>query len=237
MNSDRGILKKAFVDTLPVMAGYLVLGFGFGIIAEKSGYGVWLSLAMSLFIYAGSMQYVAISLLSSGASLFVAALTTLMINARHIFYGITMIGPYKKIGKSKPYLIFGLTDETYSLVCTASMSEEDFKKYSLSVTVLDHIYWVFGTLLGGIAGALITFNTMGVDFSMTALFIVVFVEQWRSVKNHIPALVGVLASVACLLIFGADSFLVPAMALITALLLCLRAPVERREASGGACDE
>jgi len=217
------------------MAGYLVLGFGFGIISEKSGYGILWALAMSVFIYAGSMQYVTVSLLTSGASLIASALTTLMVNARHLFYGITMIEPYKNMGAAKPYLIFGLTDETYSLVCTGEARDGiDFKRYSLLVTVFDHIYWIVGTLLGALVGSLISFNTAGVDFAMTALFITVFVEQWKSTKNHIPAIVGVLSSVICLLIFGADRFLIPTMILISLVLSLGRRFVERGERGGAA---
>ncbi len=226
----KNILKKAFLSTLPVMAGYLVLGFGFGIISEKSGYGILWALAMSVFIYAGSMQYVTVSLLTSGASLIATALTTLMVNARHLFYGITMIEPYKRTGAAKPYLIFGLTDETYSLVCSGDAEDGlDFKRYSFFVTVFDHSYWIIGTLLGALAGSLISFNSAGVEFAMTALFITVFVEQWKSTKNHIPAMVGIIASVICLLIFGADRFLIPTMLLISLILSLGRKYVGRAD--------
>ena len=222
-------MKTAFVKTLPVMAGYMVLGFGFGIISEKSGYGILWVLAMSSFIYAGSMQYVAVSLLTSGATLIATALTTLMVNARHLFYGISMIEPYKKAGKAKPYLIFGLTDETYSLVCNGKAPEGmDFHKYSLYVTVFNQIYWVVGSALGALAGTLITFNTAGVEFAMTALFITVFVEQWKSTKNHIPAIVGVVSSVLCLIIFGSNNFLIPSMLMISNILTLGRNIIEKK---------
>ena len=216
------VIKQAFVATLPVMAGYIVLGFGFGIILRASGFGILLAVAMSTFIYAGSMQYVAIDLLTGGASLITTALTTLMVNARHLFYGISMLEKYKGVGKRKGYLIFGLTDETYSLVCsdTIGLEGKELKDYYLLVTLLDHSYWIFGSVLGAIAGSLISFNTTGIDFALTALFITVFVEQWLSTKKHFSALIGVGASVLCLLIFGKDSFLIPTM-LVIALLLCL----------------
>ena len=216
------VIKQAFVATLPVMAGYIVLGFGFGIILRASGFGILLAVAMSTFIYAGSMQYVAIDLLTGGASLITTALTTLMVNARHLFYGISMLEKYKGVGKRKGYLIFGLTDETYSLVCsdTIGLEGKELKDYYLLVTLLDHSYWIFGSVLGAIAGSLISFNTTGIDFALTALFITVFVEQWLSTKKHFSALIGVGASVLCLLIFGKDSFLIPTM-LAIALLLCL----------------
>ena len=216
------VIKQAFVATLPVMAGYIVLGFGFGIILRASGFGILLAVAMSTFIYAGSMQYVAIDLLTGGASLITTALTTLMVNARHLFYGVSMLEKYNGVGKRKGYLIFGLTDETYSLVCsdTIGLEGKELKDYYLLVTLLDHSYWIFGSVLGAIAGSLISFNTTGIDFALTALFITVFVEQWLSTKKHFSALIGVGASVLCLLIFGKDSFLIPTM-LVIALLLCL----------------
>ncbi len=216
------ILKQAFIKTLPVMAGYLVLGIGFGIIAEKSGYGVIWAMAMSIFIYAGSMQYVTVSLLTSGASLITAAFTTLMVNARHLFYGITMIKPYQKTGSKKPYLIFGLTDETYSLVCNGEAPNNiDFPKYAFFVTLFNQIYWVVGSILGSVIGNLLSFNFKGIEFAMTALFITVFVDQWRKTKNHIPALTGLIVSILCLIIFGKDMFLIPTMLIICLVLLIL----------------
>lgn len=223
-------MKAAFIKTLPVMAGYLVLGFGFGIISEKSGYGILWVLAMSVFIYAGSMQYVAVSLLTSGATLIATALTTLMVNARHLFYGISMIDKYKKIGKTKPYLIFGLTDETFSLVCNGEAPNGlDFRKFSFYVTLLNHIYWVAGSALGALAGTLIKFNTAGVEFAMTALFITVMVEQWKSTKNHIPAIVGLIATALCLVVFGRDNFLIPSMVLIGTVLTVARKCIQNKE--------
>ena len=216
------MLKPAFVATLPVLTGYLVLGFGFGIIMQANGYGILLAFAMSFFIYAGSMQYVAIGLLTGGASLLTVALTTLMVNARHLFYGISMLDRYKHVGKKKPYLIFSLTDETYSLVCCDNPSIPAVSRtdYYFLVSLLNHLYWVIGSLLGAAVGSLIHFNTQGIDFALTALFITVFVEQWLTTKKHIPALLGVGASLFCLLLFGRDHFLIPAMLLI-ALSLCL----------------
>ena len=231
-NTWRDTVKVAVVKTLPVMAGYLVLGFGFGLVLESNGYGVLWAIAMSVFIFAGSMQYVTVSLLTSGASLITAALTTLMVNARHLFYGITMIEPYEKAGKFKPYLIFGLTDETYSLVCTGQCPEGlDFHRYAFCVTLLDQAYWVVGSLLGALVGSLGSFNTAGVDFAMTALFITVFVEQWKSTKNHMPAVIGVGVSVLCLLLFGAEKFLIPSMLLISLILSVGRSCMEEKEAA------
>lgn len=225
---DRSTLKYAFFQSLPIMAGYLVLGMGFGILLETKGYGVWWAFFMSLFIYAGSMQYVTIDLLAGGASLVSAALMTLMVNARHLFYGISMIERYRDTGAYKPYLMFALTDETYSLVCSGDVPEGvDQKKYFFLVSLFNQVYWITGSLAGALIGSLISFNTAGIDFSMTALFLVVFVNQWRSTKNHVSALTGVLASLACLFVFGPERFIIPAMAVITLLLIIFRRKLEK----------
>lgn len=230
------LLKTVFFKTLPVMAGYLVLGFGFGILLEKNGYGILWSLAMSLFIYAGSMQYVAISLLTSGATLISAALTTLMVNARHLFYGISMVEKYKDAGKKKPYLMFALTDETYSLVCSGDYPENtDPHLYCILISLFNQIYWVLGSVLGSLIGAAITFDTTGIDFSMTALFVTVFVEQWLSTKNHLPALIGVIASIVCLMIFGSEQFLIPSMIVISVVLSLSKTFLEKKD-GGEACE-
>ena len=220
---NKNILKKAFTATLPIMAGYLVLGLGFGIILRSKGYGALWSFAMSTVIYAGSMQYLAIELITGGAGLVTTALTTLMVNARHLFYGISMVDKYKNAGKAKPYLIYALSDETYSLVCVdMDMEEGQRNKFCLAVTTLDQFYWVLGSVLGSFLGAVITFSTEGIDFALTALFVTVFVEQWLSTKDHAAAIVGVAASVICLVIFGSGSFLIPSMTAITLALTLMR---------------
>lgn len=221
--------KTAFLDTIPVMTGYLFLGFGFGIIMQQNGYNVLWSMAMSLFIFAGSMQYVGVGLLTGGASILTTALATLVVNARHLFYGISMIDAYKDTGKKKPYLIFALTDETYSLVSREKLPEGvDRKEYYFLVSLFDQSYWVAGTVLGALAGSLIPMNFDGIDFALTALFVTIFVEQWLSTKNHFPAMVGVGAALVCLLVFGADTFLIPSMILIAAILIA-RKPAKEAE--------
>ena len=225
---NKSILKKAFTATLPIMAGYLVLGVGFGIILKSKGYGVLWAFAMSTVIYAGSMQYLAIDLICGGAGLLTTALTTLMVNARHLFYGISMVEKYKNAGKAKPYLIYALSDETYSLVCVdMDMEEGERNKFCLFVTALDQFYWVLGSVLGSLLGAVIKFNTEGIDFALTALFVTVFVEQWLSTRDHAAAIVGVGASVICLVLFGSGSFLIPSMVAITLALTLMR---KRQEA-------
>ena len=224
------IFHTVFKDTLPVMTGYVFLGFGFGILLQQNGYGVLWSLAMSLFIYAGSMQYMAISLLSGGAGLLTAALTTLVVNARHLFYGISMVDAYKGAGKKKPYLIFALTDETYSLVSRNQVPEEISRhKYCFLVSLLNQSYWVAGSVLGSLAGSLLPINYEGIEFVLTALFVTIFVEQWISTRNHFPAIVGVAASALCLIVFGKDIFLIPSMCLIAAILIMAGKPGRRAE--------
>ena len=174
---------------------------------------------MSATIYAGSMQYVAIDLLTSAASLITTALMTLLINIRHLFYGISMLKDYKDTGAKKPYLIFSLTDETFSLVCSANLPNGVEKnKYFLFVSLFNQFYWVFGSVLGSIIGSSLPIDFTGIDFAMTALFVVIFVEQWESAKNHTPAIIGLICSVISLIIFGASDFLIPAMILITVSL-------------------
>ncbi|MBQ7288920.1 MAG: AzlC family ABC transporter permease [Clostridia bacterium] len=215
-------IKSAFIDTIPVLTGYIVLGFGFGIILSANGYEIWLAFFMSLFIYAGAMQYVAVGLLTGGTSLITVAVTTLMVNARHLFYGISMLDKYKKIGKRKLYLMFSLTDETYALVCNANpdIAPERKKDYYLLVSVFNHMYWIIGSVLGATVGSLAKFNSEGIDFVLTALFVTVFLEQWLTSEKHTSAIIGVAVSVVCLLLFGSENFLIPTMLLI-ALLLCL----------------
>ncbi len=223
-------VKQAFIDTIPVMTGYLVLGFGFGIILKSAGYGILFAFAMSLLIYAGSMQYVAVGLFTGGATLVTVAVTTLMVNARHLFYGISMLTKYKGMGRKKPYLIFALTDETYSLVCNdnPNVKPEQRGDYYFLVSLFDHTYWVLGSVVGAVAGTLIKFNSEGIDFALTALFLTVFLEQWLTTKKRMPAIIGVLVSVGCLLVFGSENFLIPTM-LVIALLLCLYKEKEKDE--------
>lgn len=221
----QNIIKQAFIKSLPVMAGYVVLGIGFGILLRGAGYGVLWAFAMSAFIYAGSMQYVGVSLLTGGASILTTALTTFMVNARHLFYSISMVDRYKDAGKYKPYMIFALTDETYSLLSDGEDpfgDEEALNMYRFWVSLFDQSYWVTGCVLGSLLGAVIPFSAKGIEFSMTALFIASFTEQWLTTRDHLPALTGLLSTLACLVIFGAERFLIPAMLLITLILTVVR---------------
>lgn len=216
-------IRHAFYKSIPVMAGYIVLGTGFGILMSNAGYGVLWTAAMSAFIYAGSMQYVGVGLLTGGASVLTTIITTIMVNARHLFYSISMVEPYKNAGKYKPYMIFALTDETYSLLCDGQVPEgTDPNLYRSLVSLFNHSYWVTGSILGSLLGAVLPFPTTGIEFSMTALFIASFTEQWLTTKDHIPALTGLLSTLLCLVLFGRQNFLIPAMLCITLVLTILR---------------
>lgn len=223
MSIRRKALKAAFPHTIPVLTGYMFLGIAFGLLLNSKGYGPGWAVLMSILAFAGSAQYLAINFLSSAFNPLYAFLMTLIVNARHLFYGISMLNKYKNTGKKKPYLIFGLTDETFSIVCSAKAPKGvDQTYFMFFVTLLDHIYWVSGSLIGSLLGSVISLNTKGLDFVLTALFTVIFVDQWKAQKNHLPALIGVFCSLACLLIFGPDSFIIPSMAAILIALTLTR---------------
>ncbi|MGI6145574.1 MAG: branched-chain amino acid ABC transporter permease [Clostridia bacterium] len=216
-------LKVAFPYTIPVLIGFTFLGIAFGILMNSKGYGVGWTVLFSLLAFAGSAQYVAITFLTSVFNPIYALLMTLMVNARHIFYGISMLDKYKDTGKLKAYLIFGLCDETFSIVCSTEPPEGVNRNWFMFfITLLDHSYWVIGSALGGLLGSMISFNTKGLDFVLTALFVVIFVGQWKAQKNHKPAIIGVLCSVICLVIFGPSNFIIPAMIAILAVLTISR---------------
>ncbi len=240
-NGIKVTVKKAFINSLPVMAGYICLGIGFGVLLESAGYSFLWAFLMSFTIYAGSLQYVAVDLLSGGATLISTALMTLMVNARHLFYGLSMLESYKDVGRLKPLLAFTLTDETYSLVCSPELLPEgiDRKKYYLILSLMNQCYWVAGSTIGGVIGAAITFNTAGIEFAMTALFVMIFTEQWETAESHIPALIGLVCTFACLMIFGTANFLIPSMLCIAAALLIFKKPIEKvcKKSDGeGACE-
>ena len=225
----KSMFKTVFLDTVPVLTGYLCLGAGFGILLNEAGYGPGWAFAMSLFIYAGSGQYLLVSLLTSGASLISTAVATLLVNARHLFYGISLIDDYKDAGTKKPYMIFALTDETYSLVTQTNIPEGIHKStYCFWVSLFNHCYWIIGCTLGNVAGHLLPIDFTGISFVLTALFVTMFVEQWLSSKDHIPALIGIGSTVICLLVFGSEFFLIPSMVVI-AFLLILRRNAARRK--------
>lgn len=217
-----GKIIDAFKDTLPVMAGYAVLGLGFGVLMASKGYDAFLVLSEGILIYSGTMQFVLADMLSGNVTLSACVLTALMVSARHIFYGVSMSERYRDIhGLKKFYVIYALTDETYSLVCESNDAD-----YCFLVSLFNHSYWIAGTLAGSLAGNVLKFDSRGIDFSLTALFVSICTEQWLNSDNHIPALTGLTASILCLLIFGPDNFLIPSMIVITFMLFALRSKIE-----------
>lgn len=225
----RAALKAAFPHTLPIFTGFILLGMGYGILMKDKGYGAFWSILASFIIFAGSAQYLAITFLTFSFNPIYAFFMTLMINARHLFYGISMLHKYKDTGKFKPYLIFGLCDETFSIVCSTDAPEGvNQNLFFFFITLLNQSYWILGTLLGTIIGSVLSFNTKGLDFVLTALFVTIFVGQWKAQTNHIPAIAGVLCSVICLFIFGQDHFIIPSMMTIVALLSLFRKPIEEK---------
>lgn len=205
-----------------------MLGIGFGVLLQKAGYSWLWALFMAIFVYSGTMQYVGVDLLASGASLITAAIMAVAVNARYIFYGIPMIERYKGSGWKKFLLIFGLTDENFALLCSTEAPEGSSDHlYCLLVTIFDQLYWTIGCILGVILGSAMKFNTAGIEFVMTALFITIFVDQWNETKNHISALTGIFSTFICLLIFGKENFLIPSMVLIVSVLAVGRRFIER----------
>lgn len=215
-------IRTAFSDSLTILPGYMVLGIGFGVLMRAHGYGVLLSALMSVFIYAGSMQYVGIDLLSTGASLITAFLMTIMVNIRHLFYGIGMLKKYQDLKKHKLYDIFALTDETFSIVCSKDMSDLDPNAYYFAISLFNHLYWISGSLIGALVGNILPFDYYGIDFSMTALFIVIVLSQWENSKDHLPVIFSFLISIICLILFGGDDFLIPSMIGIVSMLFIYR---------------
>ena len=214
-------LKFAFHRTVPVMFGYLFLGFAFGVLMAQAGYSaLWCGLA-SIVIFAGSMQFLLVELLSSGAALGLAAVMTLLINSRHLFYGLSFIERFKKLGAVRHYATFALTDETYSVLC-ALPEELTTPRRVLLISLMDHLYWIAGSVLGGLAGAALPFDTTGLDFCMTAFFVIIFIEQWLSSKSHVPALTGLCSAVLFLALLGPDAFILPSLIVTVAALLAMR---------------
>ena len=208
--------------------GYVVLGIAFGLLLQRAGYHWLWALAISVCVYAGSMQFLLVGLLTQGADLTTVAITTLVVNSRHLFYGLSFIEKFKAMGKRGLYMIFSLTDETYALLCSVPDSGTPHENQDLMflMSSLDQFYWVFGSIVGALLGNLITFDTTGIDFAMTALFTVLFVEQWLASKNHVPAVLGLVCAIGSLLLFGPDGFLLPALCACVTLLMLGRRPLE-----------
>ncbi len=231
---DRKTLAAAFPATVPVLMGYLAIGMAFGLMLQTAGYGVGWALLMSLTIYAGSGQYLGVSLLATGAHLSQVAFLTLMINFRHLVYGLSMLEKFRGMGARKFYMIFSLTDETYALLSSAKVPQGvDEHRYYFAVAMLDHSYWIMGSVLGSILGSALGFDTTGVDFAMTALFLVIAVGQWKKAGSHLPALLGAAATLLSLLVVGADDMLLPALGMIVILLTVLRKRLSQDHTAAG----
>lgn len=229
-NSIKKAFKAAFPYTIPIFAGFWFLGMTYGIYMNVSGFSFLYPMLMSITIFAGSMEFITVDLLLGSFNPVQAFLMTLMINARHLFYGISMLDKFRGTGLKKLYLIFGMCDESFSINYTAKIPPDvDRGWFMFFVTLLNHFYWFSGSTLGGIFGSLIHFNTEGLDFVMTAMFTVIFLEQWLKDRQHISALLGLGISLLCLWIFGADNFIIPSMAAMLMMLTLLRKPVEKRE--------
>ena len=227
MSGYKAAFKSAFPYTIPVLTGYLFIGIAFGVMYAEKGYSFLWAMLMSLLVYAGSGQYLAVNFFVPGYSLLQVVFLTLMINIRHIFYGISLLEKFNQMGRKRWYMIFGLTDETYSLLCTTNVPEDiEEDKFLFAISIMNQSYWIAGSAIGALAGSLIPFNSEGIDFAMTALFVVIFVEQWMDKKNRIPEIIGVTSAVICLQIFGVDSFILPSMIIIVFSLFIGRTKLE-----------
>ena len=220
-------MAYALRRTVPVACGYIFLGMAFGVLLNEAGYGPVWALCSSLFVYAGSMQFIMVSLLAAGAPIYTVAVTTFLVNARHIFYGLGMLEKFRGLGKRFPYMAFALTDETYSVLCSMDApTGMDWNDCAFYVSMLDQCYWVLGSLLGSLLGQALPVDLTGIDFSMTALFVVIFVDQWKQFPSHVPALTGLTCAVAARLLFGPDNFLLIALIAAVAILAALRGRLE-----------
>ena len=231
---DRKSLAAAFPVTVPVLMGYLAIGIAFGFMLQAIGYNFIWAFFMSLTIYAGSGQYLGVSLLSSAAALSTVAVMTLLINFRHLVYGLSMLEKFRAMGLRKFYMIFSLTDETYALLSSVRPPVGvDPRNFYFSIALLDQSYWILGSVIGAVAGALLPIDTTGIDFAMTALFVVIAVDQWRAYKRHLPALLGAGATLLSLFLVGAEKMLLPALGVIVLALLLLRRRLDERGTAAG----
>ena len=234
----RRAFRAAFPATVPVLMGYLAIGMAFGLMLEAIGYNFIWAFFMSVTIYAGSGQYLGVELLGTAAALGSVALLTFIINFRHLVYGLSMLEKFKGMGLRKLYMIFSLTDETYALLSSARVPERvDPHAYYFAIAVLDHCYWIAGSVIGSVAGALLGFDTTGIDFAMTALFIVIAADQWSAYRDHLPALLGFGVTVVSLALLGPDAMLIPALCVIIVILLLLRSRLDAREGPAARKEE
>ncbi len=226
-NGYAAAFRAAFPYTIPVLTGYLFIGIAFGVMFQEKGYNFLWAILMSVMVYAGSGQYLAVNFFVPGVNFLQVIFLEFMVNIRHIFYGLSLLERFRGMGKKKLYMMFSLTDETYSLFFITKVPPEvDEHKFLFAIAMLDQSYWVLGSAIGALAGSLIPFDAQGIDFAMTALFVVIYIEQWMSAKNHLPAIAGAVAAFVCLLVFGSDNFILPAMICIMVMLLSGRRVME-----------
>ena len=217
----------AFVKSLPIMCSYFFLGAAYGIMMEETGFPWYVALLLSMTVYTGAFQFVLITFLSTGASLLTIAIKALLMNSRQSFYSLTFLNDFKRMGKRKLYMIHSLTDETYAVNCTLELPRKEKEDTMFGVALLSHCYWMAATVAGAVLGQLIPFELEGIDFCMTALFVIIFMDQWKKASSHIPALAGLTCGIVCLLIFGQSSFILPALLLVSGILFF----VGRKEAA------
>ena len=210
--------KLAFVKSLPIMCSYFFLGAAYGIMMEETGFPWYVALLLSMTVYTGAFQFVLITFLSTGASLLTIAITALLMNSRQSFYSLTFLNDFKRMGKRKLYMIHSLTDETYAVNCTLELPRKEKEDTMFGVALLSHCYWMAATVAGAVLGQLIPLELEGIDFCMTALFVIIFMDQWKKASSHIPALAGLTCGIVCLLIFGQSSFILPALLLVSGIL-------------------
>ena len=212
-------LKTAFVKSIPIFCSYVFVSMAYGMMMASAGFPWYDSLLVSLTVYTGAFQFVLITFLSSGASLITIALTALLMNSRQSFYSITFLKEFKQMGLRKLYMIHTMTDETYAVNCTLDLPKKEKEDTMFLVALFSRCYWIVGSVLGGILGQIIPFDLTGLDFCMTALFLIIFIDQWEKAEKHTPALTGLGTGVICLLIFGENRFMLPALLIVSALLL------------------
>ena len=229
----RRALSAAFPYTIPIFAGFWFLGLAYGIYMNVSGFSAWYPMFMSMLIFGGSLEFVAVTMLLSSFAPLQTLIMTLMIQARHLFYGLSMLEKYRGTGPVRPVLICTLTDETFSLVSTLEPPEGVARRdFYFWISLLDYLYWITGTALGGLLGSFLTFDTTGLDFALTALFVVLFLEQWKKPENRPAGVMGILCAAASLAVFGADNMVIPAMVLVLAVLLGARRRLDRSGEEG-----
>ena len=215
------IRKNAFLKSIPIMCSYIFVSMAYGIMMENAGFGWYYSLLISLTVYTGAFQFVLITFLSSGASLLTIALTAFLMNSRQTFYSLTFLKDFQKMGKRKLYMIHTMTDETYEVNCTLDLPEKEKEDTMFLVAFFSRCYWMAGAVLGGVLGQLIPFELEGIDFCMTALFVIIFIDQWEKTRKHIPAVTGLGIGILCLVIFGQKSFMLPALLITSGILIIM----------------